>query len=306
LSVINSAALIGAGCIGAVLCKTLTDNGFAGLSIVANGQRAHRLSNDGITINGERYFFPVATPDTAKPVDLAIFAVKQTALENAISLMRGFISDNTIILSLLNGVKSEETISAALGTGKMLYSYAVGTDSTRTENGIVCNNVFKVPFGDKINDAGNLSEEVVAVRDFFDKYGVKYEIPRDMRRSMWWKYMMNMGVNQTCAVVRRPYECLHKDGPARDLCRALMREAALVAKYEGVNLDEADIDLVFETCAKISADGKPSTMQDVEAGRETEVEMFSGDLIRMAEKHGLSVPVNETVYKIIKSFYINK
>lgn len=78
-------------------------------------------------------------------------------------------------------------------------------------------------------------------------------------------------------------------------------EARLVACAEGIPLTEEDIALVWKTVDTLSDHGQTSMLQDVQAGRKTEVELFSAQVIALAQKHGIEVPVNRTLYAAIQT-----
>ncbi|MDR3310802.1 MAG: ketopantoate reductase family protein [Oscillospiraceae bacterium] len=299
---IETVAVIGLGAIGACVFTQILGRAEPGsLFVVAGGERAEKLRRDGVIFNGERYGVPVAEPGCGKTADLLIFAVKANQLTAAIEDARGFVADGTVILSLLNGINSEKTISDAYNTGHTLYSYAVGTDATRTDGGIRCSKMLTIPFGEETNDPANPSEAVAAVRGFFDRTGMPYAIPEDMRRSMWWKYMMNMGVNQTLAVLRLPYSALQRRGYAREIALGAMRETAAVARRLGIALADSDAEDAMAVVDTISPDGQPSTLQDVLAKRVTEIEIFSGALLETARTLGLELPVNALLYRQVKA-----
>jgi 2-dehydropantoate 2-reductase len=79
-----------------------------------------------------------------------------------------------------------------------------------------------------------------------------------------------------------------------------MREAVQVAQLEGINLGEADISEWYTFLNALSPDGKTSMLQDVEAGRKTEMEIFGGKVVELGQKHGIATPVNETLVWIIR------
>jgi 2-dehydropantoate 2-reductase len=113
--------------------------------------------------------------------------------------------------------------------------------------------------------------------------------------------MLNMGVNQTLAILRKPYSAIQHDGRARKIAFDAMLETVKIAQGEGVALGEEAPDEAFAVIDTIDPNGKPSTLQDVESERLTEIEMFSGDLLRLAEKQGVTLPVNAILYRLIKT-----
>ena len=111
----------------------------------------------------------------------------------------------------------------------------------------------------------------------------------------------NVGINQCSCVLRAPYGLFQRSEPARRLMTDAMREVVAISRAEGTGLSEEDIDAWHETLRGLDPQGKTSMLQDVEAGRPTEVELFAGTVCELAERHSQDVPVNRTLYRIIRA-----
>jgi 2-dehydropantoate 2-reductase len=120
-----------------------------------------------------------------------------------------------------------------------------------------------------------------------------------MIRILWWKFMINVGINQASAALKAPYGEFQQQGAARDLMESAMREVVALARASGVHLSDADIDDWYTILPTLSPLGKTSMLQDVEGGRKTEVEMFAGEVIEMGERLGIPTPVNERLFQTI-------
>ena len=81
---------------------------------------------------------------------------------------------------------------------------------------------------------------------------------------------------------------------------AAMREVMALAPYEGIRLTEEDLSYWLSLLDTLAPEGKPSMAQDIEAGRDTEVELFSGTVCRLSQLHGLHAPINERLYRAIR------
>ncbi|MDR3254343.1 MAG: 2-dehydropantoate 2-reductase [Synergistaceae bacterium] len=304
---IETVSLIGLGAVGCVHLKTISDTlPMSNIEVIASGERAKRLRANGIALNGDRVSFPVHEPGSGgAPADLLIFAVKQHCLSRAIEDARDQVGPDTIILSFLNGISSEGIISAAYGADKVLYSLLLGIDAVRGADGTSYTTAGRIPFGNAVNEPGSYSENVESVKEFFERVGIRHEIPLDMIRMLWIKFMMNVGVNQTTAVLRCPYGALHGPGYAVDLATSLMEEVVAISSKENVALCLGDIGKSFSIIRGMSAHGKTSMLQDVEAGRQTEVDIFGGAVAEMGKKHGVPVPMNETFVRLIRAIEEN-
>jgi 2-dehydropantoate 2-reductase len=115
--------------------------------------------------------------------------------------------------------------------------------------------------------------------------------------------MMNVGINQVSAVLRAPYGLFTAAGDARDLMSAASREVIAISRKLGINLSEEDIEKYVKVLETISPLGKTSMLQDVEAGRKTEVESFAGTVIKLGRQYGVETPVNGVLFKMIKAIF---
>jgi 2-dehydropantoate 2-reductase len=295
---IRRVAILGAGAMGAFFAAKYFDTPSFSTVLVAGGERAERLTRDGLVVNGKAYHIPVVHPGEAtSSADLIIVAVKDHHLPEAVHDLKNVVGDGTTILSVMNGLDSEETLGAVYGPDKVLYAVSVGIDALRQGNRVSYTTPGKHYFGEASNVP--VSERVRRVQVVFEGAGIRYETPPDMLRVLWWKFMVNVGMNPPSAVLRAPYGVFQASPEARALMEALMREVIALAQAEGVNLTEQDIADWYPVLQTLSPQGKTSTLQDIEAGRKTEIEMFAGKVVELGQKHGIPTPVNETMLRMI-------
>ena len=105
---IKTVALLGAGAVGAYFIWGLAEKMGDDFCVIAKGDRKERLEKEGLIINGKQYVLNVKTPEKVKNVDLLLVSSKQDGLVEALDDIKSMVGDKTIVLSLLNGVKSEE------------------------------------------------------------------------------------------------------------------------------------------------------------------------------------------------------
>lgn len=296
---IKKIAILGAGALGATYAAKFYDADPDSVVLIADGERYQRLKEKGFVLNGQPYTIPVVRPDEGNaPVDMIIVGLKHHHLDQALPDLRQFVGEHTTIVSVMNGLDSEDVIGAVYGMDKLLYAIVVGIDAVREGNEIVCSNAGKIIFGEA--DNAQLSPRVQQAQAAFDWAGIIYQTPVDMLRIMWWKFMVNVGVNQASAVMRAPYGAFQFSTDAQALMEALMREVIALAGAAGGNLVENDIAEWYTVLNTLSPVGKTSMLQDIEAGRKTEVEIFAGKVVSLGEQYGIPVPVNETVMHIIR------
>jgi len=297
---INRITIVGAGAMGAAYASLFYEMDPGCVFLLAGGKRHERLKREGLVINGKKYFLSITNPEEGHPPsDLILVAVKNHHLDQAIRDMAHSVADHTVILSVMNGIDSEERIGAAYGMEKVLYAVVVGIDAVRNGNTVTFSKQGKLFFGEAVNHT--LTERVKSLHSFFQKAGVVYETPEDMIRILWWKFMINVGMNQVSAVLRAPYRIFQQSYEASDLMEEAMREVIALAKAAQIHLEEKDIQSFYPFLLAMSPDGKTSMVQDVEAKRKTEVEMFAGKVTELGEKYGIATPINKVLYRLLKA-----
>jgi 2-dehydropantoate 2-reductase len=250
-----------------------------------------------------------STEVPASFTDLVIIAVKHHNLNAAIEQLRGRVGPQTVILSLLNGIESEETLGEAFGPGAGApkgvaippYAMILGIDAVRVGNDIRFASEGKIFFGERSNQGGTWSERVVRIARFFDRTGISYVVPDDMLRTLWYKFMINVGINQVSAVLRASYGIFQKLPEAREAMEAPMREVIKLSRAVGVDLEDTDLHRWEETLAALHPEGLTSMCQDVLAKRKTEVELFAGTVVALGKKHGVPTPANEMLFDLLKT-----
>jgi 2-dehydropantoate 2-reductase len=302
---IETALVAGAGAIGAIVAAGIHSALPGAVRILAGGERGQRLQAEGLLINGVRLDIPIASSGIAvasgEAPGLIILAVKGQHLAQAIDDMRPYVGPGTLILSLLNGISSEDELSAAFGAEHVLYAMILGIDALREGNAISYTRSGTIHFGEALNRPGEPGERVVRVSRFLDRAGIRYEVPENMVRTMWYKFMINVGINQASAVLRAPYGAFQKIPEARRVMESAMLEVVALSKVLGTGLVEEDLHSWYKTLGTLSPEGKTSMLQDVEAGRKTEVELFSGTVIRLGSETGVPVPINRMLYDMIRA-----
>ena len=297
MKTIRSAALIGLGALGILfgrpMAQTLPEDCF---TVIADEERTARYRSVPITSNGEPCRFRFTAPAAGTPVDLVLVAVKSTALPQAVADIARFVGPQTVILSVLNGITSEDVLEAAY-PGHTLWSVAIGMDATRTERTLLYKNPGKIQFGER---DGSLTDRTAAVQEFLARCQIPHQLCTDILYKQWYKLMVNDGLNQAAAAFGLNYGGLSANEEAKAVMLQAMHETIAAAHAEGIPLPDNAAEVWAESLPTFKLDGMPSMLQDVLARRPTEVEEFAGTVRRISAKHGLATPANDWFYTRIR------
>lgn len=290
---IRTSALIGLGALGILFGRKMS-----GVQVIADKARAARYAAQPTLCNGEECRFAYCDPADGKPVDLILVAVKSTALDEAIRQIGAFVGPDTVILSVLNGITSEERLEAAY-PGHVLWSVAIGMDANRSGRTLIFKSPGEIQFGER---DGSITPRVAAVAQYLTACGIENEPCTDILYKQWHKLMINVGLNQASAAFGMTYGGLAEDNAQRALMLSAMQEVIRLANAEGVPLPpDGDVKWLAGAIPRFKPDNKPSMGQDVDAHRPTEVEEFSGVVRRLSQKHGLPTPANDFFYRAIRA-----
>ncbi len=283
--------IVGMGALGLLYGDIIQKHlGPDAVTYVMDPARCEKYKDKVYRINGVDTQFRKLSCTDATPCDLLIVAVKDTGLQSALEVMASSVGPDTAIVSVMNGIASEQTIGRRFGMERMIHTVAQGMDAMHfsgqleySKPGQLCMGVLP-PAGEELLDR---------VCAFFDRAGVASTREPDILHRIWGKYMLNVGINQTCMVYSTTYGgALEEGSEAMMTMVAAMREVILVANAEGVNLGEADLKQYLDLMATLAADNMPSMAQDRMNKKPSEVEMFAGTVLKLAEKHGIPAPAN--------------
>lgn len=295
---INRMTIIGRGAIGllygSIAAATLGNDA---VEYVMDDDRFARHEGEQIRVLGQPCNLPTVRAEDAKPAELLLLAVKASSLDAALDLAAPLVGPKTRIVSLLNGITSEERCAERFGWPGVVPATAQGLDATYLDHNLrySCAGHVHIGAGERTDPAA-----VADVADFFERAGVPHIVEEDIRHRLWAKLMLNVGVNQTTMVFGGTYGSVTTDPEQVRCFVAAMREVRAVAAAEGVTLTEEELTGMFELCASMAPDGMPSMAQDRVARRPTEVEEFSGTICRLGQKHHVLTPQNAWLHERVR------
>lgn len=295
---IKKIAILGAGAVGSYIIWGLSDSRDIELGVVAKNERNKRLKSEGITINGVKYKPNVWTPEEAENIDLLIVALKYGNLPDTLDDIEKIVGENTIVMSLMNGVDSEEIIGKRINPNNILHSF-IKVASQKKEDGFHFDpeTTIGIIFGEL--QPPYESERIKAINHLFDNTGIHWRVTEFIQEEIWGKFRLNVCNNLPQAILGAGVGCYHDSEHMSFIRKALRGEVESIAEAKGIDLSKIDDSSGRGSAVKASA--RYSTLQDIDAGRHTEIDMFSGALVRMGKELGIPTPYNEYTYHMIKA-----
>lgn len=307
MSAVRRVAIVGFGSLGSMYAGCFgRAMGADGVFVVADDLRTGAYRSTPTIFNGEPISATFLTYDEARmqasesPFDVVLLAVKYGALDEAMGQVAPLVGPDTAVISVLNGITSEEVLAERFGWDRVLLCVAQEMDARKVGNEVTAGSVGALALG--VHDASDpvQRENLSRVVAWLDVIGQSYVLPDDIKRHLWGKLICNVGVNQACAVYDCCFEGVQRDGEPRRAMIAAMQEVAVVARAVGVNLTDDDVAYWLDVIDHLNPKGMPSLRQDVLAGRPTEVELFGGTISRLGAAHGIPTPQNERFHTAIK------
>ena len=295
---IKKVAILGAGAVGSYVIEGISGCREIRLGVIAEGERNARLKRAGCTINGVTYHPEVWTYQETDNIDLLIVSLKYGALPTALDTIKQATSQNTIVMSLMNGVDSEEIIAKEVGEPHVLYS-VIKIASHKEKTGFYFNpeTTIGIIFGELKTPYD--SERVQAVKELFGRTEIHFRATKYIREEVWSKYRLNVCNNLPQAILGAGVGCYRDSVHMKAISDGLKGELEAIAQAKGIDLSKTEASSGRGSAVPPSA--RYSTLQDLDAGRQTEIEMFSGALIRMGKELGIPTPYNEYTYHMIKA-----
>ena len=301
---IRSVALIGAGAVGSFIAYALAGKDGVDFCVVADGARKERLEREGIAVNNKKEIVTlrprVCTPEEAKGADLLLVAVKYTALDSVLEDIRTICSPDTVVLSLLNGIDSEEKIAEVIDPAQIVYSLMRVSSERRkdAEGRDIVTFDPTIKWGVYLGEKGSpvKSARIEAIEDLFAGTTCSVYFMENILQDQWAKYASNICYNLPQAVLGVPFKAYFDSAHVQFLRDRLLKEVTRVRAAMGIEVPGPS--LSWDSCLPTA---RFSTLQDLDAGRHTEIEMFAGVLMRKAAEVGVEVPYATFAYHAIKA-----
>jgi 2-dehydropantoate 2-reductase len=293
---IQDVIIIGRGAVGitfgSIFQKALGSKHFR---FAANEERVARYQQGNLVVNDQKDPFSYTShPSDFQKADLILILTKAGGLEEAIEIAKEYTKEDSIILSGINGILSEERLYEEFGYGNVLRSIAQKMDALYANENAHFSTPGELVVGAEKEEQLEMLERLCT---FFDSISFPYLRSENIIQDAWKKLMVNCALNQICAVYHATYGDIVSKPELKALLIEVMQEVKEVANAQSIALSDAMIDEWVASIETFDPESMPSMAQDALAKRKTEKELFSGTVVPLAHQYGIKVPQLEKLYE---------
>ena len=296
---------MGTGGVGGYFGARLASAG-AKVAFIARGPHLEALRTTGLGIKsalGDVHVHPIEATDDPRcvcPVDVVLFTVKLYDTEAAAAAIAPMMGDNTIVLSLQNGVDAEATLASRLGD-KHIMGGASYIFSAIEEPGVIrhTGQMARIVFGEL---GGQPSTRAEALFGAFKTAGIEAVLSPTIDLELWRKFTFLASIAAICGQARQSLGPVLANADTRRRLAAAMAEVTAVARAKGIALDEEVVEAHLAFADTLDSTMKPSLLQDLERGARLEVKNLSGTVVRFGAELGIAVPNHAAAYAHLKNY----
>jgi len=293
-------AVVGAGGVGGYFGALFATRGHE-VHLIARGEHLQTIRKNGLFVSSPNGDFHTSsinatdTPSEAGIADAVIVAVKGWQLEEVVPLITKLCGPDTLILPLLNGVEATDTLHRQLENGIVL-------------NGL-CGIIAKIDSPGKITHVAidpfvkfgtkDKSIELDQLKKAFSDCGVDAQIPNDITRAIWMKFLFIAPLSGVTSLTRATIDIVRTLPGTREMLGGAITEAMFVGRSLGVNLGNDDADATLTMIDNTPIGGTTSMQRDVQAASPSELDTQTGAIVRLGEECNIDTPVNNFIYRAL-------
>ena len=296
-------AVVGAGAMGSIFGARFHQAGHETVLVDVVQPLVDTINAEGVTVvrgDDETVTRVPATTDPAAvgPVDIVVFFTKCYHTSSAAESARPLVGPDTAVASLQNGWGNGDVLAAAYPPGQVVLGVTYNSGLLQGP-GRVLHPAEQPTLVGSFSDGG---DGAARLAEALESAGLKATVASPVRPEIWKKLILNAASLPASALTGMTAGALGTSQDMLDLVSETTREAVAVAQALGYDIDfDERIGTILGLVEK-AGPTKASMLQDVEAGRRTEIDVINGAVVRAADEVGVPVPINRTLMQLIKGW----
>lgn len=235
-------------------------------------------------------------------VDIAIICGKSADTTSLANLCNTVLAFDGIAFSIQNGLGHAETLAQKLGWERVLAGSTIHAAIRKDSNEVQWTGVGEISIGSLDSSSPNVDDlKVTELMNILDGVGLNLRWENEMKIKLWEKLLLNVAINPIAAIAGiKNGEILLKE-ELWEQSIAVIDEAIMVARMEGIEISNHEMHALLAEVLQKTASNRCSMLQDIMAGKVTEMPSLCGEVVRLAEKHGIPTPLNNQLLTLISA-----
>lgn len=296
--------VVGAGGIGGYFGGRLVEKG-EDVTFLVRESRKQQLEKNGLvveSVHGNMKFQPksILSGESAEPFDVILLSTKSYHLQGAIESTKPYVTENTMILPLLNGIAHVEELRSAFGDNHVIGGLCF-IETTLDDNGNVVQTspIHDLVFGEFSNEK---TERILKLQAAFEGTKANFRLSDNIEQDMWHKYQFIATLSGVTSIFRSPIGPIRDQEYGVETLQTLLQEVGSVMRSVKAPLADGIEASQLDKIMQMGYNMKSSLQRDMEKGLKTESEHFFGYLLQIAKEKQLSAPVIGTIYANLKLY----
>lgn len=295
--------IVGAGAMGSFFGGCLFEGGDADVTLIdvnpahIDAIREHglRLVDDG---GDRRLHVPIVMPDAVKGnFDVVLVFTKTLHTRSALAGIAGSIGPETYLFSLQNGLENKEALLEFAAPDRVLIGVTTYPADIKEPGHVESHGQGVARFAAATSGEPPITTALILT---FESSGLHLVYDANVEAAIWEKVAFNAALNSVCAITRSTVGQVGADEGTRSLVFSIVGEVCRTAIASGIAVDVDHVEGMVEHALSHHTHHKPSMLQDILAGRMTEIETINGAVVRKATTAGIETPVTSVVLKLVR------
>lgn len=304
--------IVGPGAIGCLIAGLLAESNQEDVWLLDKDElRAKELLKNGLRlegIGGKRFIkiednpFLHATSDVSDigKADLILICVKSYNTKTACISVFPAVEENTIVMTLQNGLNNVEAMSSIFGQEKIIAGITTHGATLLGVGHVRHAGIGKTIIGE-VKRGSISASKLSQIANIFSKAGFETTISENILSHIWGKLIINSAINPITAITKMRNGELLEHNETKTLLYLTVNESACVAHAHSIKLPYDDPIVIVEETCRATANNISSMLQDVLNNKPTEIDSINGAIVKEGSKVGINTPVNQVLTYLVKS-----
>ena len=298
--------VIGAGALGVYFGGRLLEVG-QNVSFFVREKRGEQLKNEGLKISSPEGDFEsrdvsiYTSPEQISNADLIILSVKGYHLDSVIPQIQTIVEHTgAFVLPLLNGIEHIERLQQAVGEDKVMGGLATIVATLNKEGHVEHTNpASTLKYGALHSEQTQICNQLEEIQQQLISNFIREE---NILKHLWIKYAFITALSGITSAMQLPSGYIANTPATLEIAKKVINEMSMLAGKEGIHLSNEEVEGIVNMLLGFKKEATSSMHQDLRKGLPIELQHLQGGALRLAAKHGVAIPVIETLYGILKPY----